>query len=170
MAALRRLITGLDALAEYTGRVLCFFALCMAVGTALIVVLRYGFSIGSIAAQEAIVYLHGCLFMLGAAYTFKHDGHVRVDVFYRRFNARQRAWVNAVGGIVFLLPLCGLLLAGSWQFVSESWLVRESSPEADGIAAVYLLKSLIPLMALLLLLQGIAELARNALVLVARNE
>jgi len=170
MAALRRLIDGLDRLAEYTGRGLCFFALCMAIGTALIVVLRYGFSIGSIAAQESIVYLHGCLFMLGAAYTLKHDAHVRVDVFYRGFNLRQRAWVNAIGGIVFLLPLCGLLLVGSWQFVSESWLVRESSPESDGIAAVYLLKSLIPAMAVLLLLQGIAEILRSTLILLARNE
>ena len=69
----------------------------MAVTVCAIVVLRYGFSTGAIAAQESVQYLHAALLMLGAAVTMGADQHVRVDVFYRRFNALQRAWVNTLG-------------------------------------------------------------------------
>jgi TRAP-type mannitol/chloroaromatic compound transport system permease small subunit len=103
--------------------------------------------------------------MLGAAYALKRGAHVRVDIFYRRFSPRTRAWVDALGGIVFLMPFCLFVLGVSWQFVTESWAIREISSEPGGIPAVYLLKTLIPLMAINLLLQGIAETLRNALVL-----
>jgi len=165
MASLQQLVTVLDSLAEHTGRALAGLALLMALATTTIVVLRYGFSLGAIAAQEAVTYMHGCFFMLGASYALKHDAHVRVDILYRRLNTRHRAWVNAVGGVIFLLPFCATVGLGSWQFVSESWLVHESSPEAGGIRAVFLLKSLIPAMAILLVLQGLAEILRSALVL-----
>ena len=116
--------------------------------------------------QEGVTYMHACLFMLGAAYALKSGAHVRVDIFYRNFSPRTRAWVNSVGGIVFLMPLCAFIFFSSWNYVSESWIVRETSPEPGGIPAVFLLKSVIPLMALNLFLQGLAEILRNALVLV----
>jgi TRAP-type mannitol/chloroaromatic compound transport system permease small subunit len=165
MALLRQLVIILDNIAEWSGRVLAWLALAMALGTTSIVVLRYGFSLGAIGAQELITYLHGCFFMLGASYTLRHDTHVRVDVLYRRMSERNRAWINASGGVVFLLPFCAVLLFGSWHFVTESWLVRESSPEAGGIPAVFLLKSLIPAMAVLLTLQAISEILRHTLFL-----
>lgn len=134
--------------------------------TSLIVLLRYGFDVGSIALQESVTYLHAIVFLLGAAYTFVDDEHVRVDIFYSRFNPRQKAWVNAVGGIVFLLPVSLFLLGISWSFVSESWAIKESSGDAGGIAAVYLLKSLLPLAAFTLALQGLASILSSALLLV----
>jgi TRAP-type mannitol/chloroaromatic compound transport system permease small subunit len=91
---------------------------------------------------------------------------VRVDIFYRGFSGRGKAWVNALGGVVFLIPLCLFIVGISWNFVSESWAMREVSTEQGGIPAVYLLKSLIPAMAINLLLQGIAETLRSALMLV----
>ena len=127
--------------------------------------MRYGLNIGSIAAQEAVTYMHGCLFMLGAAYALKSDAHVRVDIFYRNFTPRTRAWVNSLGGILFLMPLCAFICFSSWNYVAESWAIREVSPEPGGIPAVFLLKSLIPLMAVNLFLQGLAETLRSALVL-----
>ena len=104
--------------------------------------------------------------LLGAAYALKHGAHVRVDIFYRNLSPRGQAWVNSLGGIVFLLPLCLFILGSSWDYVSESWAIMETSPEPGGIPAVFLLKSLIPMMAVNLLLQGLAEILRNALVLV----
>jgi TRAP-type mannitol/chloroaromatic compound transport system permease small subunit len=71
-----------------------------------------------------------------------------------------------VGGIVFLLPLCAFMIGSSWDYVSESWRMREISPEPGGIPAVFLLKSLIPLAAINLALQGVAEVLRNAVALV----
>ena len=166
MSVLHACVHYIDAFTDRCGRLLAWLALTMALLTALIVVLRYGFNIGSIMAQEAVIYMHGCLFMLGAAYTLKSGAHVRVDIFYRDFSPRARAWVNSLGGIVFLLPLCIFICFASWNYAAESWAMNETSPEPGGIPAVFLLKSLIPLMALNLLLQGLAETLRSALVLV----
>lgn len=166
MVVLRACVHYIDIITEYSGRWLGWLAVAMALLTAAIVFMRYGLNIGSIASQEAVTYMHGCLFMLGAAYALKHDAHVRVDIFYRKFGTRARAWVNALGGIVFLLPLCLFIGFSSWDYVSESWAIQESSPEPGGIPAVFLLKSLIPLMAFNLFLQGLAEILRSALVLV----
>ena len=166
MPALRACVHYMDIITDRTGRLLAWLVLAMALLTTTVVVLRYGFNIGSIMAQEGVTYMHACLFMLGAAYALKSGAHVRVDIFYRNFSPRTRAWVNSVGGIVFLMPLCAFIFFSSWNYVSESWIVREASPEPGGIPAVFLLKSVIPLMALNLFLQGLAEILRNALVLV----
>ena len=119
-----------------------------------IVLLRYGFSTGAIAAQEAVQYLHATLFMLGAAIALRAEQHVRVDIFYRNFTPRQRAWVNTLGHIVFTLPLCALIGWGSLGYVIDSWSAREASPEPGGLPFVFILKTLIPTMALLLGLQA----------------
>lgn len=166
MPLLRACVHSIDAFTDLCGRLLSWLVLLMAVLTTCVVVLRYGFDIGSIATQETVTYMHGSVFMLGAAYALKEGAHVRVDIFYRYFSARTRAWVDSLGGIVFLLPLCAFILASSWGYVSESWGMRESSAEPGGIPAVFLLKTLIPLMAINLALQGVAEILRNALVLV----
>lgn len=165
MVGLRAVVHTIDSITDVSGRALAWLALAMGMLTAFIVVTRYGFGYNSIYIQELVVYLHGSLFMLGAAYALKRGAHVRVDIFYRRFSPRTRAWVDALGGIVFLMPFCLFVLGVSWQFVTESWAIREISSEPGGIPAVYLLKTLIPLMAINLLLQGIAETLRNALVL-----
>lgn len=128
----------------------------MALVTTAVVILRYGFEQGAIAAQESVLYLHGTLFMLGAAPTLLADKHVRVDVFYRNFSSRQQTWVNTVGHTLFTTPICLLIVFGSWGYVTESWSIMESSPEPGGIPAVFLLKTLIPAMAVMLLLQAIS--------------
>jgi TRAP-type mannitol/chloroaromatic compound transport system permease small subunit len=165
MPFLQAAVRHIDVFTDYSGRLLGWLTLGMALLTALIVLLRYGFNIGSITLQEAVIYMHGSMFMLGAAYTLKTGGHVRVDIFYQNFSSRTRAWINSLGSIVFLLPLCIFILAISTNYVLESWAIREISPEPGGIPAVFLLKSLLPLMALNLLLQGTAETLRNALIL-----
>lgn len=165
MSSVRSLVNFIDAFSEWVGRALAWLTLLMALFTAGIVVLRYGFNVGSILAQEAVVYLHGALFLLGAAYALKVGAHVRVDVFYREFSPRTKAWIDSVGGIVFLLPLCVFIIGSSWDYVSESWRMQEISAEPGGIPAVFILKSMIPLAAANLALQGVAEVLRNVLVL-----
>ncbi len=134
--------------------------------TCAVVILRYGLDIGSIAAQEVITYFHAALFMTGASYTLLHDGHVRVDIFYSKLNPTGKAWVNAVGSILFLLPFCIFIAGISYQFVLGSWAVREISSEPGGIPAVFVLKSLIFVMAASLILQAFAEVLRNTLILI----
>lgn len=139
------------------GSSVAFASIAMALVTTAVVILRYGFEQGAIAAQESVLYLHGTLFMLGAAPTLLADKHVRVDVFYRNFSKRQQTWVNTVGHTLFTTPICLLIVFGSWGYVSDSWSILESSPEPGGIPAVFLLKTLIPAMAVLVLLQGISS-------------
>ena len=146
----------IDSVSRSVGNAVAFVAIAMALVTTTVVILRYGFGQGAIAAQESVLYLHGALFMLGAAPTLLTDKHVRVDVFYRNFTDRQKHWVNTIGHTVFTLPFCTLIVFGSWGYVSESWSIMESSPEPGGIPAVFLLKTLIPAMALLLALQAVS--------------
>lgn len=156
MATLRLITRFIDGLSELTGRIIAWLTLGTVLLTFTVVVLRYGFDTGSIALQESISYLHAAVFMLGAAYTLKHDGHVRVDILYRRLGERGKAWVNLLGTVLLLLPVCAFILMASWEYVAISWRMHEGSQEAGGLDAVFLLKTAIPAMALLLLLQGIS--------------
>ena len=159
----------IDLLTEGLGRVLSYLSLLMVLLMAAVVLLRYGLNSNSIALQESVTYLHGVLFMLAAAYTLKHDGHVRVDIFYRDFQPATKAWINCLGTLVFLLPVCGYIFFSSLHYVAESWRVREASPLPGGLPGVFLLKSLIPLFAFTLCLQAMAEFIRNLLFLMTAS-
>lgn len=164
---MQRLKSILERISELTGSAMAWLTVLMVLGTFVIVVLRYVFDLGWIAMQESIVWMHAAVFMLGASYTLKHNEHVRVDIFYRRSSAQRRAWVNIAGTMVFLLPLAAFVAVTSWDYVSTSWAIREASREAGGLPFPFvpIMKSLIPATALLLMLQGIADLIGAVLVL-----
>lgn len=163
------LVNKLDRLSLATGKLAAYLCLLMAAITGLVVILRYGFNIGSGALQESISYLHAAVFMLGAAFTLQRGAHVRVDIFYRRCSRRRRAWIDSVGAIVLLMPLCVFIAWVSWDYVAQSWAIRESSADPGGLPAVFVLKSLIPVMAVTLLLQGFAEVLRNVAILMEHD-
>lgn len=155
----------LESLSEMVGRAVAWLTVFMVAVTFAVVLLRYAFDLGWIAMQESITYMHAAVFMLGAAYTFKRKGHVRVDVFYRHFGPRGRALVDIVGGLLLLLPVTAFIIWSSWDYVADSWNVLEGSREAGGLPLVFVLKTLIPVMFLMLLAQGSADIVRNALLL-----
>ena len=156
----------LDTISTLSGRALVWLILGVMIFTFAVVILRYVFGYSDlIFYQELVIYMHASAFMLAAAWTLKRDAHVRVDVLYRSMSVRAKAWVNIIGSLVFLLPVACFLLFTSLEFASNSWAVREISAEAGGVPAVFLLKSVIPVASLLLLLQGLAEVVRNSLVL-----
>jgi len=161
----RPLINGIEAINEFTGRLVSWLALLMVLTTFAVVILRYLFDTGWIAMQESITYMHALLFLVGAAYTLKHQGHVRVDIFFGKFSERGKAWVDLLGTLFLLIPVCGFILFVSWDYVAVSWSMMESSQEAGGLGGVYLLKSMILVMATLLLLQGVAMVLRSLLVI-----
>ena len=167
---MRLLLRLIDRFTHLLGRASAWLVLVMVLATCLIVVLRYGFDIGSIALQETITYMHAALFMLAAGYTLQQGGHVRVDVFYRRFSPRRKAWVDSLGSLLLLLPFCVFLFGISWDFVGRSWRIMEGSSEANGLPLVYLLKSLLLLLATTLGLQGIGELLRSVIQLTADED
>ncbi len=156
-----KIICGAEAISTVVGKFVAWFTLLMMLLTCFIVVARYGFGMGSIAIQESVLYLHAMVFMLGAAYTFKDDEHVRVDVFYREFSPRKKAWVNIFGGLFFLLPFCGYTAYMSIDYVAASWRVLETSQEPGGLPFIYLLKTLIPIMMGMLIIQGVADILKN---------
>jgi len=166
---LRGFAAHLDRVAEITGRSIAWLTLGMVLVTFAVVVLRYGLQIGSIALQESVTYLHAIVFMLGAAYTLKHDGHVRVDIFYQKASPRTRAWTNLLGTLFLLFPTCLFIFFSSLDYVSASWSIHEGSRETGGLDGVFVLKTVIPLMALLLLLQGCSLALRSALVIIDRQ-
>jgi len=165
MTSLEKFITCVDRLNDAVGRAVSWLTLCMVVAAVTVALLRYVFSIGFVWMQESYLWMHGALIMLGAAYTLRYDGHVRVDVFYRRMSPRRRALVDFTGVLLFLLPLCGLIFYISLPYVAESWARRESSFQAGGLPGVYLMKTLIPVFCVLVALQGLAMMARAWLVL-----
>jgi len=156
-SALKSLSARLDRIAELVGNAAAWLALGLVLVTFTVVMLRYLFHLGWIAMQESILYLHAALFLLGAAYTLKKNGHVRVDIFYRGFTARRKALVDLLGSLLLLLPVCSFLLWTSWGYVTRAWSIQEGSQEAGGLPYIYLLKTLIPVAVLLLILQGISQ-------------
>jgi TRAP-type mannitol/chloroaromatic compound transport system permease small subunit len=138
----------------FCGKTVAWLTLAMVLLTFTIVVLRYGFNLGWIWLQESLTYLHVAVFTVVAAWTLQLDGHVRVDVFYTQMNARKRALVELAGTSLFLVPFCVFLLVIAWPYVANSWKLLESSREAGGLPLVFLLKSLILVMPLLLLCQA----------------
>lgn len=148
---------------EWTGRAIAWLTLGMVAVTFAVVVFRYAFDMGWIWLQESISYMHAFVFMLGAAYTFKHNAHVRVDIFYQAFSAQRKAWVDLLGCLLLVLPVCVFVFTNSWDNVIESWSRLEGSEETGGLDLIFVLKTAMLLMPMLLFLQASAIILQNAL-------
>ena len=130
-----------------------------------IVLLRYVFGVGWIWLQEAVQYLHALIFMACVGSVLAKDSHVRVDIFYQKLNKRQKAWIDSIGTLLFLLPMALALLIYSFTYVTNSWSLQEGSREAGGIQAIFILKSFIWIYAVSLISQGFIQLLKNLRVL-----
>lgn len=161
-------IAWLDNASERLGRSLSWLIMAMMLIQFLIVVLRYAFSFNSIPMQESVMYMHAVVFMLAAAWTLKHDGHVRVDIFYRAMTPKRKALVDLCGTLFLLLPVMVFVILSSLGYVGKSWAILEGSPDSGGIPGVFLLKTLIPLFAGLMILQALVEAVKNVYVLTGR--
>lgn len=153
------------AIARGAGRLVMWLVLAMAFVQFGVVILRYVFGINLILMQESITYMHGAVFLLAAGYALLTDDHVRVDIFYRGLSPRRKALVDFLGTYLFLFPICLVIFAAARDYVGEAWRVREGSTEQSGIQGVYLLKTLIPIFALLLSMAGFANAARAGAIL-----
>jgi len=157
LLAFARLI---DALTERIGRIVIWLVLVATLISAGNALLRYAFGISSNAWLEIQWYLFGAMFLLAAGYTLKHNGHVRIDIFYNRFGPRGQAWIDLAGGLLFLLPMAGLLAWLAWPMFFEAWQTQEHSPDAGGLLR-WPVKLMLPLGFALLALQGIAEVIKR---------
>lgn len=168
MRALERFAVAADWINERAGRAAGWLALAMVLITFAVVILRYVFSLGFVWLQESYVWLHGIVFMLGAGYTLLHDGHVRVDIFYREASIRRKALVDLFGALLLLLPFLVMVAWVSWPYALVSWQRLEGSREAGGLPGLFLLKSVIVAFCILLGLQALAMAARAVLALQGR--
>ena len=164
---IQTIINTIDALSEWTGRITSWLVLALVLLICYDVAMRYVFQQGSVALQELEWHLFALIFLLGAAYTLKHDDHVRVDILYRsRFvSDQQRAWISIFGTLFFLLPFCILILVTAWPFVENAFYYQEGSPDPGGLPYRFILKGSLLVAFTLLSLQGFADILRNSLLL-----
>jgi len=165
MISLPKVIAVIDAVNDRVGRAIAWLTLLMVLTAVTVALLRYVFNIGFVWMQESYIWMHGFVFMLGAGYALLHGSHVRVDVFYAGFSARRRAWVDILGVLFLLWPLVGLIGYLGWGYTQESWARSETSYQAGGLQAIYVLKAAIPLFCFLVGLQGVSLAGRAVLVL-----
>jgi TRAP-type mannitol/chloroaromatic compound transport system permease small subunit len=160
MKALLVLSRAIDALNERVGRVVLWLVLATTLVSAANAGMRYAFGMASNAWLELQWYLFAAIFLLASGYTLKHNGHVRIDIFYGRWSERGRAWIDLFGALVFLLPLSLLLVWFSWPSFVAAWQHTEMSPDAGGLLR-WPVRLLIPLGFALLALQGISEIIKR---------
>lgn len=159
-----------DSLNERIGRGIAWMTLLMVLITFVVVILRYVYAIGWVWLQESYVWLHGMVFMFGAGYTLLHNGHVRVDIFYRPNDLRYKAWINLLGSLLLIMPLIAVVFAVSVGYVATSWGSLEESREAGGLPGLFLLKSVLLAFCVLMGLQGLSLAGRSFLVLTGHSE
>ena len=164
---IKNVINAIDTLNEAIGRAASWLVLAMVLLICYDVGMRYFFHQGSVALQELEWHLFALIFLLGSAYTLKYDNHVRVDILYQSqyLSNEHRALINIFGILFFLLPFCVLILITTWPFVENAYYYLEGSPDPGGLPYRYLLKGSILVAFTLLILQGLAELLRNSLIL-----
>ena len=173
-ASLKTLVSvanAVDSFSEYCGRAVSWLVLAMVLLVGYDVTMRYVFRSGSIALQELEWHLFSIIFLAGAAYTLKHDAHVRLDLFYqsKRLTDRHRAWINLAGDLLFLIPFCILIIVSVWPFLYQSYLYAEGSPDPGGLPYRWLLKAMIPVGFAMLIVQGLGNACRNIARLLERD-
>ncbi|MCO7227112.1 TRAP transporter small permease subunit [Pleionea sp. CnH1-48] len=156
-----RIKSSLKYISQWSGKGVSLLTLIMALLMFTNAILSNVFQINFIALQESTTWLHAAVFMLGAAYTLQSNEHVRVDIFYRQYSAKTQAIVDIAGTLLFLFPVSLFILISSWRYVSLSWKLGEASAEVGGLPALYLLKSLVIVMPILLLIEGCHQIMNN---------
>jgi TRAP-type mannitol/chloroaromatic compound transport system permease small subunit len=169
MEHLRRLAGGIDGLVDASGRIVAWVMLALVLLMSGNVLLRYLFSIGSVASQELEWHLMSPIVLLGMAYALLHDGHLRVDLLYVKLPERARLTVNLVASLIGVV-FSALVIYLGWKYVLQSYAIDEGSPDPGGLPHRFILKAFIPLGFALLLLYSIAEAIHAWLALLARPD
>ncbi len=170
MNFLKKVSQLIDSFTEKIGLLVTWLTTILVLNVFYDVIMRYVFHRGNIAVQEMEWHIFSVIFLIGAAYTLKKDGHVRVDILYTKFSNKQKAWVDFIGTFIFLIPFCVIIICSSLNFISASWAVREISPDPGGLPGRYILKAMIPTGFILLIIQGISQAIKNLLVITGHEQ
>lgn len=165
-----KIINFLDWVGEKVGSLVSWISVVLAIIIGLDVVIRYVFRFTNVWMVEIEVYLFGMLFLLASGYTFKHEKHVRVDVFYSKLSKKGKAWVDLLGGICLLIPWCYVVIVSSWYYGLSSFLINETSAQPGGLPALYVLKFCVTIGFVFLLLQGVAHILKSIQIIVNNDK
>jgi len=160
----------LETINEQAGKLFSWCTSLMVWVICIDVLMRYVFNYSFIWIVELEIYFFALTFLLASGYAFKHEKHVRVDIFYAKFSAKGKALVNLLGGVLFLLPWCVISIMVCWKYALTSFKIGESSPQPGGLPALYVLKFCVVIGFVLLLLQGLASIIRSAQVLLGKEQ
>jgi len=160
----------IDQLNDWIGRKVSWLTVILIIVVCLDVLRRKLFSQTEAWITELECHLFALLFLLGAGYTFLHNRHVRVDVFYAKQSKKDKAWINISGIVLLLIPWCSILIYWGVHYAWQSFLVGEGSPNPNGLPALYLIKFMIPISIGLLLLQGFSELIKSILIVLEKTK
>jgi len=170
MQLLEKFVNLVDSLSDRIGHFIGWMTTLMVLVVFYDTVMRYAFNRGNVALQELEWHLFAIVFLVGAAYTLKHGGHVRVDILYVNLSEKTKAWIDFIGVFIFLIPFSVMVIISTKGFIMNSWAVREVSPDPGGLPAYYIIKSMIPLGFSLLIVQGLSEAAKNFMILMGYNQ
>jgi len=169
MQILENFVNLVDSLSDKIGHFVGWMTTLMVLVVFYDTVMRYAFNKGNVALQELEWHLFAIVFLLGAAYTLKEGGHVRVDILYVSLSKKTKAWIDFLGVFVFLIPFSVMVILATKGFIMNSWAIREISPDPGGLPARYILKTMIPLGFSLLIVQGLSEAAKNFMIIMGYN-
>lgn len=151
---LRRIIATLDAINERLGHITSWFTVILVAVVFCDVVMRYLINTSYVFMQELEWHVYAIVFLFGAGYTLKRDGHVRVDIFYQGASEEKKAWINLLGAVFLLIPGCVMIILTSLPWIWESIKVMEHSRDPGGIPFRFIIKSCLPVGFFFLLLQA----------------
>jgi len=163
MNFLKDIASRVGRFSQATGKLVAWMTIAMVVFSAINLIASWLFNTSWIWVRESITWMHGINFLLAAAYTLNHQGHVRVDIFYSKMTEKQQAVVDFLGTLLLMLPTSIFIAWASWPAFLLSWRVSEVSSEAGGLPALYLLKGLLLLMPLFLAIESINQLIKSGL-------
>jgi TRAP-type mannitol/chloroaromatic compound transport system permease small subunit len=159
--AVRATIRAIDTIADWSGRIIAWLIIPMTLAVTYEVVARHFFRTPTMWAYDVTYMLYGTHFMLGTAYTLMRVGHVRTDMLYQNWSVRRQNLVDAIGYLFFFFPAMAFLFYFGWQEASHAWAIGETSDASPWRPIIYPFKTVIPLTALLLLIQGVAEFLKS---------
>jgi TRAP-type mannitol/chloroaromatic compound transport system permease small subunit len=150
----------IDAVNDRFGRVATWLVLIACLISSGNAISRHFFNASSNAWLEVQWYMFAAMVLLGAPHTLRVNEHVRVDVFYSNASEQLRLWIDILGGLLFLQPICVILIYFTWPWFIESWRINESSSNAGGLMR-WPVKLLLPLGFALMALQGVSEIVKR---------
>ena len=165
MNKLKKYIHLVDSMNEKIGKAISWLTLILVLVVCFDVITRYVFKSSSVGVQEFEWHLFAVIFLMGGAYTLKHEKHVRVDIIYSRLTEKKQAVINLIGAVLFLIPFCLLIINSSIDFVWNSFIIGESSPDPGGLPARFILKAVLPVSFVFILLQGFSLMFKSILIL-----